>query len=431
MKSALVLYHYFYPDDVVSAIHLTELSTGLAQHGWRVVALPCNRGCRDESKTYSRRGEIDGVEIRRIWRPRLRQATSFGRISNAIWMVAAWSLMAFNPRVKCDAVIIGTDPIFSVVTAIVWRLVRPRVRIAHWCFDLHPETAIADGLLSPSSVGVRLTERVLARAYKCCDLVADLGHCMRERLGRYGHTSLAVTLPPWALEEPDAPVPVSAAARESLFPDARLALLYSGSFGRAHTYSSLLQLAALVADDGVQLTFSVRGNREEALRNAVNTGPANVTMAGFVPQDQLKDRLAAADVHVVSLHERWTGTVVPSKFFGALAIGRPVIFAGSMHCSIARWIVDYQVGWVLTPETLPAVAAELRRLSEDPAELQRMNLHCHRVYHEHFSRSTIVGSWSGHLTALVESEATQSFSVRPDRRRPETIPQTDADTACR
>jgi len=47
------------------------------------------------------------------------------------------------------------------------------------------------------------------------------------------------------------------------------------------------------------------------------------------------------------LSPSYTGAVVPSKFFGALAAGRPVLFEGSVDCSIARWIKEHRIGWVL------------------------------------------------------------------------------------
>src|SRR5262245_4877509 len=89
-----VLYHYFYPDDVVSARHFDDLCQGLAQRGWDVTVLPCNRGCRDERHTYPYREDRHGVQIRRVWRPRLRQATMLGRVVNAAWMLAAWAARA-------------------------------------------------------------------------------------------------------------------------------------------------------------------------------------------------------------------------------------------------------------------------------------------------------------------------------------------------
>src|SRR5947199_2264023 len=88
--SVHILYHYFYPDDVVSGIHFADLASGLASRGWRVTALPCNRGCRDETRTYCREEYWQGVHILRIWRPRFRQGSSIGRLLNAAWMITAW-----------------------------------------------------------------------------------------------------------------------------------------------------------------------------------------------------------------------------------------------------------------------------------------------------------------------------------------------------
>ena len=47
-----VLYHYFPPDDVVSARHYGDLCAGLAERGWDVTAMPCNRGCHDSSRSF-------------------------------------------------------------------------------------------------------------------------------------------------------------------------------------------------------------------------------------------------------------------------------------------------------------------------------------------------------------------------------------------
>src|SRR5438270_102139 len=123
--SALVFYHYFYPDDVVSAVHLSELCQGLAEHGWNVTAMPCNRGCRDASRAFPAREEWEGVRIHRVRRPAFDQASGIGRIANILWMLTAWCLAALNPRYRPDVLIIGTDPILSILAAIVWKTLRP------------------------------------------------------------------------------------------------------------------------------------------------------------------------------------------------------------------------------------------------------------------------------------------------------------------
>src|SRR5215471_18028577 len=109
--TALVLYHYLYPDEVVSSIHVTELCTGLSERGWRVIGSACNRGYENAARRYPRRSVWNEVNFLRVWRPGLRQSSSIGRLANAIWMICAWSLLALDLRIRPDVIIVGTDPI--------------------------------------------------------------------------------------------------------------------------------------------------------------------------------------------------------------------------------------------------------------------------------------------------------------------------------
>ena len=238
MKIAL-LYHYFHPDDVISARLFSELGVGLRRAGWEVGAFPCNRGCRDESRVYPSRETWEGVDIRRVWRPPLRQASALGRLLNGAWMLQAWTRLANRPeRDRPDVVLLGSDPAWSVLVAPALKRRRPAMRVAMWCHDLYPDGFRAAGVPTPAWLDARM-----ARAYRACDLVVDMGSCMRERLDVMGAPGPGATVPPWALSEGgadgrDAGAPV----REALFGDCRLALLYSGNFGRAHSAVSVLEL---------------------------------------------------------------------------------------------------------------------------------------------------------------------------------------------
>jgi glycosyltransferase involved in cell wall biosynthesis len=318
-------------------------------------------------------------------------------------MLAAWGWRAATTRRRRqEVVVVGTDPPFGVLSALPWRLLRPRTRIAHWCHDLYPEAAVADGLVRADSRIVRLLMRLARAAYRRCGLVADLGACMRRRLAEYGVGEAAVTLTPWALAEPPAVSDPDPATREALFgPDAALGLLYSGTLGRAHEYEPFLELARRLRGDGVAVCFAGVGKRADEVRSAVTQDDTNVRFAGFAPEAELERRLTACDLHLVSLRPEWTGTVVPSKFFGALAVGRGVVFAGSPDSAIAKWITEHGVGYVLTPDTVATVAAELARLAADPAARRALQERCFAVYHRHFSRERQLELWDAALRRLL------------------------------
>ena len=398
MPSIVALYHYFHPDDVVSAIHYSELCAGLQKLGWDVTVLPCNRGCRDELRSYPARSDWRDIKIHRIWRPRIPQSNSLGRIVNMVWMLIAWSLAAL--RYKPDILLVGTDPILSVLVAIPWKIVRPSIKVAHWCFDLYPEAAFADGLLDSSTRISRLIKWLTKAAYARCDLLVDIGSCMGAHLMRDRPDGPRATLTPWALLEPSRPFSIDVTERKVAFPNARLTMLYSGSFGRAHAFERTLSLARRLRDSNVVLAFSVRGNAVTELRAAVTSADYNIGFRSFLSQDRLAARLSAADIHVVTLRDAWTGTVVPSKFFAALAVGRPVLFEGSPMSAIAIWIREFRVGWVLTADSEESIAEELVALSSDPRRLADLFDHCHAIYTSKFSKQLMIDAWNRELRVL-------------------------------
>jgi hypothetical protein len=62
---------------------------------------------------------------------------------------------------------------------------------------------------------------------------------------------------------------------------------------------------------------------------------------------------------------------VPSKFFGALAVGRPVVYAGPEQSDVARWIRSLAVGYELRPETRDAVVGALNDLTRTTRTSER------------------------------------------------------------
>jgi hypothetical protein len=75
---AAILYHYFYPDDVVSARHYADLAEGLRDRGWDVEVWTSNRACRDESVCYPSREVWRGIRIHRIRKPRFTSGSPIG-----------------------------------------------------------------------------------------------------------------------------------------------------------------------------------------------------------------------------------------------------------------------------------------------------------------------------------------------------------------
>lgn len=383
----ILLYHYFHPDDVISARLYSDLAQSMSQQGWDVTAMPSIRSCHNDAPPLPKVETWYKVFIHRVYRPNFKQASNKGRILNMLFMLWAWTWRALvTPRSRNEVVIIGTDPTLGVLVSIPWRILRPRSTIIHWCHDVYPEAPIAEGMLSNRSPLTILIRWFLRRAYRRCDVIADLGICMRELLASYGSKAKTITITPWSLVEPNTITVADPDTRRDMFGEAKLGLLYSGNLGRAHQFEDFVALARQLQQDSIHVCFAGRGPRLAELEKLVQPTDSNISFQGFAPEDVLEKRLGACDFHLVSLRPEWTGTVVPSKFFGALASGRGVIFSGSEDSAIAKWIRQYELGWVLTKDNVADVAAQLRMIADRPDQLAEMRERCFRVYREVFSR---------------------------------------------
>lgn len=405
MPRLLLCYHFFHPDDVVSARMFTDLAVEQTRRGWDVTVLTSNRLWRDPHAQLPRFERWNDVDIHRVFRPPWDQARPVERLGNSAWMLAAWLAKA-RMLGSFDAIVIGSDPAFSAMAAPVLRRLFPRAALVHWCFDLYPEAITAEKL---GQQHLEIVARGLMRfAYGAYDALVDIGPRMGERLAEYESPARQATLVPWALAETDHPVAIDAEARRALFPEARLALLYSGTMGRAHDFSAFLRLARACrarTRNAISICFSVRGNRADDLAREITAADTNVSLAPFADEATLQTRLAAADLHLVSLRADWAGVVVPSKFFASLAVGRPVVYAGPAESEIARWIAQHEIGFHLTEETTDAAADRLHRLLDDRDALARLRESALAVYRREWSKAVTNDRWDRLLRELVQARA--------------------------
>lgn len=392
-KSVLLIYHFFYPDTVVSAQLFSDLAEHLAAAGHQVTVFTGNRLIRSEEILSAREAWRD-VNIERFSRPGFSQGNNFGRLFNSGILQLKWLLAFLKKRKEFDTVIIGTDPQFAYMMFPLMRLINRRVRLIHWVFDVYPEAILVNSPMWMKRLAA-LSKPFVPLAYRQVDVMADIGECMRDRLQKYRHRAQSITLTPWALVEPVRPPAADPELRRQLFGDAKLGILYSGTVGYAHDLEPFIRLARECRRRGIDAAFCFAGygNLYQKQTAQLTAEDTNIRLAGFASTEELEQRLAAADIHLISLRKGWEGVVVPSKFFGALAIGRPVIFSGPEESCIARWCQKHQIGYLADDKT----PDELQKLIAEPETLAQLRGRAFDVYQQNFSQKSILQGWDNLL----------------------------------
>ena len=154
--------------------------------------------------------------------------------------------------------------------------------------------------------------------------------------------------------------PEESALRKEWIPDGRFVVGYAGNLGRAHDIDTVLSAMTLLQERAtkspsdlaakVMFVFVGGGAQRASLeREALKRGLSNFRLRPYQPKERLGETLARADVHLVSLNPKLEGLIVPSKFYGIAAAGRPTIFIGAKHGEIARILEENGCGFTVAP----------------------------------------------------------------------------------
>jgi glycosyltransferase involved in cell wall biosynthesis len=109
-------------------------------------------------------------------------------------------------------------------------------------------------------------------------------------------------------------------------------------------------------------------------------------------------------VHLVSLLPALEGLIVPSKLYGILAAGRPLIFIGDSDGDIGRVIERAQCGRLVKVGDSKTLADSLRTFEAEPDNRALMGVRALKILCEEFSLKHAIERW----VALIESAGSRS-----------------------
>ncbi len=343
---------------------LADMAAGLVAAGWRVsVVTGAQPGEPNESVTD------EGVCVYRTGKGGINRSSHWRRaISYGLAYPALLKLALSLPR--HDVVVTMTDPPLQIVLGPIVKRVKGS-RAVHWAQDVYPELAGALGVLR-AGAAVGALRALSTWALKGHDRVVVIGRCMRERiLGRGIEEEKVALVPNWPLAAIKPLGQEKNPFRKEHGLEGRFVVMYSGNMGLAHTFDAVLEAAARLKESlpDVLFLFVGGGPFYDNIEQLVgNRSWSNVLMLPYQPKDRLGESLAAGDVHLVTMAEAVVGLVVPSKIYGVLAAGRPVLFVGPEESEAARLVDAHGCGSVIGVGDGEGLAAAIRRWRADEGE---------------------------------------------------------------
>lgn len=397
----LFINRFFYPDQSATAQMLTDLTEGLAARGFAVTVVTGRVGYLGDDPGLPAEDSYKGVRIRRVWSTRFGRGASLGRLMDYLTFYLASAWMAARARDVGAVVAMSDPPMLSVLAVIVGRF--KRWKAVCWLQDVFPEIAVRAGVLRDGVVAL-LLKRMARWSLRKSDRVIVVGRCMERRLLTSGISKDRVRLiPNWADGEHLAPV----AAGENWFRtehklDGRIVVMYSGNLGVVHEAQSFLPMIRhLRAVPEVCLLFVGEGQGKARLEEWIcQEGLENVRFMSYQAKEHLRYSLSAGDIHLVTLRADMEGLSVPSKIYGILAVGRPVIFIGPEGSEVTQLLREAGCGEVFAPDEGDRAAETVVALARDRERREQMGAAGRRYFEAHLDKRIAVQKFKAVLEGL-------------------------------
>lgn len=348
-----VFNQFFWPDQAATSQLLTDLTRQLVRDGHEVIAV-----CGAPGYAGTDSGSPPPVTI--LNSPSLPfsrgLAARLGSYASYLGS-AAWRTLTMR---RVDVVITMTTPPMLSLLGNLAKAVHGAHHVV-WEMDVYPEVAIDVGMMRRGSLLTRLLLAIAHRSRNRADTVWVLGECMRRRMHAAGCAPELIEVHEnWSDPElfvgPGEPRPNA------------LRLLYSGNLGITHDVATLRgALSALRDDPRIAVQIAGGGPQRGPLEAFARTEQLpNLEFLPYCSKRELGQVLSAADIGLVTLHDACEGAVVPSKIYGLMACGRPILFIGPEASTSAAVIREVGCGWRVDCGDVDGLVNLLRELVVRP-----------------------------------------------------------------
>ncbi|MGH9785369.1 MAG: glycosyltransferase family 4 protein [Terriglobia bacterium] len=396
----LLVAQYFWPEQIGCCVWIHQLATDLARKGHRVTMLtafpnyPEGKVFEGYQGRFFQRETVGGVEVIRTYihatpdKSFWAKALCFGS-----FCVSSRLGGAFCSRPDVIFCVMPPLPLGQSALWIGWMKRAPVVLSIQ---DIYPDLAIRLGYLR-NRLAVRFFQRMERSIYRRAASVRVIADSFRDNLMQKGVPREKIhVIPNWVDTSSVQPGPKRNAFRQEQARNGEFLIVYSGGMGHNTCLAEVVEAARLLQGERFRFLLIGDGVYRSALEaRAREYGLSNVQFLPFQPMEKYTEVLAASDLQLVALNESAAQMSLPSKALNIMASGRPVLALALPESDLARLVVEANCGAVTPPSHPAALAEAIRRLAENPAELEAMGRNARNFLLANFERE--------HCIARIES----------------------------
>ncbi|MDZ5784218.1 glycosyltransferase family 4 protein [Marinococcus luteus] len=332
MKNIVFVVNYFSPDVASLGQLMGDLCVDL-QKDFNITVITSHPHYADDlQQALPDRLEWNGsVKVIRMKLPKVNKQSKVSRIT----YMAAYFFKALRMLVKETEVdviyTVSQPPILGGLIGTIGKRMKKAKHIYN-IQDFNPEQAEAVSY-SPSPIVTKIAAEVDKLNCRYADMNIVVGSDMAATLQNRFNTGTPdyEVIHNWVDEEDLVPKPrtdkgVAAFLHEKQLED-KFIVMYSGNLGLFYDLENIIRITEAFREyRDIAFVFIGEGAKKKEMEDYAQANRLeNVYFFPYEPKERIKYSLNAADVHLVVNQKGIKGVSVPSKIYGVLAVGKPVL----------------------------------------------------------------------------------------------------------
>ena len=395
----------YWPDAEATGQLLTELCEGLA-NSLEVEVLCGQPNANPRGEAFKGRGyeSKNGVGIHRIGHFVFDKHRSlFHRAANLLsFLVIAVVKSVFIKRP--DVVVVETDPFMLPVLGRFLKFWK-RSKLVVYLQDIYPDVAVAVKKVKPGLI-TKTVRFLLFGAYKRADRIIVLSNDMKRRLVEQGVEPKKITIiPNWI--DTKVVYPIKGPGNQFRIEHAlegKFVVMHSGNMGLTQRLEQLIEVADRLCDrEDICFLLVGGGAAKVGLEEMiVQRSLTNIKTVPYQPRSKLAESLSAADLHVISMHPDITGCLMPSKMYGILASGTPILAIVPEETDVAEAVANESVGFAVTPGDLAGIERQIVWCASHKEGFAEMESRARALAETTYDRQVVIDRFRDFLKGLMD-----------------------------
>lgn len=370
-KKIVFVINYFYPDFASTGQLLTELCLDL-QNDFEITVIAAQPGYAGEQIKTNKLFEKDYLEYIKVIRIRLPKVDKASKFSRMRYIFSYFMLANFAlwKEKGVDAIYtISQPPVLGGLIGTIGKFLK-RSKHIYNIQDFNPEQAAAVSYTNKQSI-FKLAKKVDMLSCSYSDCVIVVGNDMSETLKkRFDNKKVPnhVVINNWTNEDEIIPfdkkdVHIQQFLKENDLQN-KFIIMYSGNIGLYYDLENIIRVTEhFKRYEDLAFVFIGEGAVKQKMQSFVEEKEiSNVHFLPYQPKEFIKYSLNAADVHLVVNQKGIKGVSVPSKIYGVMAAGKPILGVLEQGSEAQMLIAKGKCGVVVEPQDYRGIIEQIEYL---------------------------------------------------------------------